>query len=80
MNVFFLYEDREWMNIKRYNDAQSIIQDLGLQTLFSISAKEVMRRNKEVVGIGKEDPFLAQTMKLLSMLKTREQNQFKQEF
>ena len=75
MNVFFLYEDREWMNIKRYNDAQSIIQDLGLKTLFSISAKEVMRRNKEVVGIGKEDPFLAQTMKTVMMVPLRTQEE-----
>lgn len=81
MNVFFLYKDREWMNIKRYNDTPSIVQDLGLNTLFKMAAKGVIRKNKEVVGVDREDPFLNQTMKTVMMvpLKTEEEIYYRHE-
>ncbi len=68
MNVYFLYEDKEWKNIKRYSDAQNIIQDLGLATLFSISAREIVYKEKEVESLMKEDTFLAQTMRSVMMV------------
>lgn len=67
MNVYFLYEDKEWQNVQKYSDAQNIIQDLGLKTLFSISAKEVLSKENMVVGISQEDLFLSQTMKTVMM-------------
>lgn len=68
MNTYFLYEDREWLNVQRYSDAQNIIQDLGLKTLFSISAKEVIYKEDMVVGITQEDPFLSRTMQTVMMV------------
>ncbi len=68
MNVYFLYKDREWANVRRYSDAENIIQDLGLKTLFSISAKEMIYKEKVIVGLQQENPFLAQTMKSVMMV------------
>lgn len=68
MRVHFLYADREWENTTRYADAQNIIQDLGLKTLFSISAKEVIYKDGRVDYIDKEDAFLSRVMETVMMV------------
>lgn len=68
MKVYFLYKDREWVNIKRYIDAENIIQDLGLKTLFSISGKEIIYKDGKVEGLQQENVFLSQTMKTVMMV------------
>ena len=68
MRVHFLYEDKEWGNIPRYADAKNIIPDLGLKTLFSIAAKEVIYKDGRVDSIDKEDVFLARTMEAVMMV------------
>lgn len=71
MKVHFLYEDKEWENVSRYADAQNIIQDLGLRTLFSISAKEVIYKDGRVDFVDKEDAFLARTMETVMLVPLR---------
>ena len=81
MKVHFLYKDKEWENVSRYADAQNIIQDLGLRTLFSISAKEVIYKDGRVDFIDKEDSFLARTMEtvMLVPLKSAEEIYYRHE-
>lgn len=81
MKVQFLYKDKDWMNVKSYSDSGSIIQDLGLKTLFSISAKEVIREKGEVASVSQEDKFLALTMQSVMMvpLESEEEIVYRQE-
>ncbi|MBR2402408.1 MAG: hypothetical protein IKB01_06555 [Lachnospiraceae bacterium] len=67
MNVFLLYEDKDWGSAPKYSDANNIIHDLGLKTIFSVSAKEVLREDDKVTGVSQEDLFLSQTMKTVMM-------------
>ena len=39
MNVYLLYKDREWAGIKKYYDAKSIVQDLGLKPCIQMPAR-----------------------------------------
>ena len=48
MNTYLLYPNKDWVNIENYFDHQSIVQDLGLKTLFSAAAKAVNKENGEV--------------------------------
>ncbi len=68
MKVHFLYADKEWENVSRYADAKNIIQDLGLKTIFSVAAKEVIYKDGRVDYIDKEDAFLAHTMEMVMMV------------
>ncbi len=63
MNAYLLYRDSEWTNNRKYSDAQNIAQDLGLRSLFTISAKEVVWENSKLRNIASEDVFLTQTMR-----------------
>ena len=42
MKVYLLYPEKDWNDIKKYSDDLNIITDLGLQTLFNESAKEIV--------------------------------------
>ena len=51
MNTYLLYAHKDWVNVENYFDHQSIVQDLGLKTLFSAAAKGVVKENGEVKTI-----------------------------
>lgn len=81
MNIYFLYKDREWLNISKYSDAGNIIQDLGLKAIFSIASKEVVWENTKIMSVTPEDSFLSQTMKtvMMSPLQNKEQIAYRHE-
>ena len=62
MNVYLLYKDREWAGIKKYYDAKSIVQDLGLKTLYTNAGKDVVFENGSVKNIKDQDAFIYDTM------------------
>ena len=68
MNVFLLYENKEWEDVRKYSDMDNIIQDLGLKSLFSIAAKDVIYKNGEAAGLAMEDEFLTQVMRNVVMV------------
>lgn len=68
MKVCLLYENRERLPEETYYDVESIIQDLGLKSLFLVSAKEVIYENGEIKMVEKEDRFLMDTMKKVMMV------------
>ena len=81
MNAYLLYPDREWANTGRYADDRTIIQDLGLKTLFSSSAKEFEKEDGKIKSVREADPFLEDAMKKVMMvpLRTREEILYRQE-
>ncbi len=84
MKVHLLYEDKEWIGIQRYCDANNIVQDLGLKTLFSNAAKDVRYKENApdtVDQIEQEDLFLMRTMEavVLSPLETEAEITYRQE-
>lgn len=81
MNAYLLYSQREWVNAGRYSDDRTIIQDLGLKTLFSASAKEIETEDGKIKLVREADPFLEDTMKKVMMipLKTEEEILYRQE-
>ena len=62
MNVYLLYRDREWVNIKKYFDSKSVVQDLGLKTLYTNAGKDVIFENGNVKKILEQDPYIVDTM------------------
>ncbi|MBR4343227.1 MAG: hypothetical protein IKP88_11100 [Lachnospiraceae bacterium] len=62
MNAFLLYSDHEWIGTQKYFDAKSIVQDLGLKTLYMNAGKDVVFENGEVKKIKEQDPFITDTM------------------
>ncbi len=81
MKVCLLYADRERAGTDTYYDTASIVKDLGLESLFLISAKEPLYENGELKKLEKEDPFLAETLKKVMMvpLASAEEVVFRQE-
>lgn len=81
MNAYLLYSDREWANVGRYADDRTIVQDLGLKTLFSAAAKEFEKEDGKIKRVGEADLFLEDTMKKVMMvpLRTREEICYRQE-
>lgn len=81
MNAYLLYEDRDWVNVEPYGDASSIIQDLGLKTLFDAASREVVQEEGRVKSIKQADPYLAETMRRVMMvpLQSREEIEYRQE-
>ena len=67
MKVQFLYEDKQWVNPPRYCDQANIIKDLGLQSLFTIAAKDVLNDDSRIMKIGQADPYLFGTLKTVMM-------------
>ena len=62
MNVYLLYRDREWAGIKKYFDSKSVVQDLGLKTLYTNAGKDVVFENGNVKKILEQDPYIVDTM------------------
>ena len=62
MNVYLLYRDREWVNIKKFFDSKSVVQDLGLKTLYTNAGKDVIFENGNVKKILEQDPYIVDTM------------------
>ncbi len=69
MKVCLLYPEKDWNDIKVYSDDRNIITDLGLQTLFTESAKEVVwdkeGRVKKLLPV---DAFIQRTMRSVVMV------------
>lgn len=70
MNVQLLYpeEDRERLADGVYADADNIIRDLGLQTLFRCAGRQLIYENGAVKKVGPEDAFLVETMRAVMMV------------
>ena len=81
MKVCLLYKDREPGREETYHDPESIIQDLGLKSLFLVAAKEVIYDKGEVKKLEKQDSFLMDPLQNVMMvpLKTKEEIEFRQE-
>ncbi len=81
MNVYLLYKDREWTGIKKYYDAKSIVQDLGLKTLYTNAGKDVVFENGSVKNIKEQDAFIYDTMSkvMVAPLVTKDEIVFRQE-
>ena len=81
MKVCLLYADREKTGTNTYYDTASVIKDLGLESLFSVSAKALTYENGELKKLEKEDPFLSETLKKVMMipLDSKEEVVFRQE-
>lgn len=67
MQVFLLYPDREWKGEHPYFDTKSIIDDLGLATLFHLSSGEQRVRGGIVQAGHEADRFLEKTMEKVMM-------------
>lgn len=81
MNVYLLYKDREWAGIKKYYDAKSIVQDLGLKTLYTNAGKDVVFENGSVKNIKDQDAFIYDTMSkvMVAPLVSKEEIVYRQE-
>lgn len=80
MKVWLLYRQREWENNGCYSDCQSIVQDLGLNTLFTAAAKELEKEDGKVKLVQEADAFIVETMKQVMMvpLRTEEEISYRQ--
>ena len=80
MNCFLLYRDREWTGAQKYFDAKSIVQDLGLKTLYTNAGKDVEFENGTVKKIKEQDPFITDTMSrvMVCPLTTKEEISYRQ--
>ena len=80
MEALLLYKDREWNGLPKYFDAKSIVQDLGLKTLYMNAGKDVVFENGEAVKIKEQDPFITDTMSrvMVSPLATKEEIIYRQ--
>lgn len=81
MRAYLLYTQREWANTAHYSDYQSIVKDLGLNTLFQAAAKEIEKEDGKVKRIQEADVFLAETMRqvMLVPLETESEIRYRQE-
>ena len=69
MKVCLLYPEKDWNDIKTYSDDRNIIIDLGLQTLFNESAKEVVwDKEGRVKKLLPADAFIQRTMRSVVMV------------
>lgn len=80
MNVFLLYQDKEWVDTKQYFDHKSITQDLGLETLFTAASKEVVYEKGNIKKIEASDIYMYDIMKKVMMvpLNTEAEIKFRQ--
>ena len=81
MKVCLLYEDHERGYEKYYYDTESIIQDLGLDSLFLAASKEVIYEDDAVKKLADEDTFIRETLHKAMMvpLITAEEITFRQD-
>ncbi len=63
MKVCLLYKDKDFNGKNSYFDFGSIIQDLGLNTLFTAASKAITWKNGKVYYVHKEDAFLEETLR-----------------
>ena len=77
MNSYLLYEQSDKLMDPQYFDSKSIIQDLGLKALFLAAAKEVIYENDRVKAVGKEDPYIQDSMRKVMMIPLRDEAQIK---
>lgn len=80
MKALLLYRQKEWVNIGRYYDYKSIVQDLGLNTLFMAAAKDMEKEDGKVKLVQEADVFIVETMKQVMMvpLTTEEEISYRQ--
>lgn len=81
MKACLLYRQREWVNTGRYYDHQSIIQDLGLNTLFMAAAKDLEKEDGKVKLVQDADMFIVEAMRQVMMvpLATEEEIVYRQD-
>lgn len=81
MKAFLLYRQKEWINTGRYYDYKSIVQDLGLNTLFMAAAKDMEKEDGKVKLVQEADVFIVETMKQVMMvpLTTEEEIRYRQD-
>ena len=68
MHSYLLYPDKAWMNEGAYDDMKSIIQDLGLDTIFRIASQMYEEENGDVKKVLPPDPFIMETMRKVMMV------------
>jgi len=69
MKVYLLYPEKDWNDIKKYSDDLNIITDLGLQTLFNESAKEIVwDKEGRVKKLLPMDTYIQRTMRGVVMV------------
>lgn len=80
MEVFLLYPDREWKGEQPYFDGKSMVGDLGLKTLFRMTAGEA-KQGGVAQAVREEDVFLEKTMEkvMLEPLRTEREIAYRQE-
>ncbi len=81
MKVCLLYENNERLIGEGYYDQESIIQDLGLKSVFSVSAKDLVYEDGNVKKVEQEDLFLTDALRRVMMvpLRTKEEIVYRQE-
>ncbi len=81
MKTYLLYAGKEWEDNERYFDYKSIVQDLGLNVLFSVASKKVIYEKERVKKIADADSFILETMKkvMLVPLTTEKDIKYRQE-
>ena len=81
MKVCLLYADRERATDAPYYDTRSIIQDLGLESLFLVASKEMTYEDGAVKKVEEKDPYLIESLRKIMMipLTSQEEISFRQE-
>lgn len=80
MKVNLLYSQKDFTGTEGYFDWNSIVQDLGLDTLFAAGAADVVWKNGKVMYVQREDEYLKETLKRVMRvpLKNREEILYRQ--
>lgn len=75
-----LYQDKDWKHVKRYEDDNTIIDDLNLKFLFRTCAQTVVWKKGNVEKVLPPDPYIEQTMRQVMMvpLRTAEEVTYRQ--
>lgn len=71
MNVCLLYKDKDWVNTIAYYDFNSIVKDLGLESLFRIAAKDLVRGSGRTMYDERNDSYLSETLKRVMRIPLR---------
>jgi len=76
-----LYADKDWKNVKRYEDDMTIVTDLNLATIFRVCAQDLLWNGDNVEKVMPSDPFIEKTMRQIMMvpLHTKEEVLYRQE-
>ncbi len=81
MKVRLLYEYKEWKGNRPYYDCSSIVNDLGLPTLFRVASRDQEQREGAVLTAAQADEHLGKTLEkvMLVPLTTPEEIRYRQE-